>query len=338
MDEVNASNDISDVFRDTIIEEELPRTHQSSTPLASIIQEEIGRAFRNQLHMQPTATKTNVDKPCPSEISRVAVKVAPLNSQDPRLWLKIIEAQFEIAKITNESTKYYHLLSALNDRVLNDLSDLILAPLSNTPFSDIKHAILERLCDSKNMRLQQLLQRMELGDMKPSQLYRKLKVHGGADITDDLLKTIWLKRLPVRTQEVLATVSDTLSTDKLADLADRIHETATPAQVMAVSKPSDTTPAPHTTETSIVTAQIGELIKRLDRMEGLQDARTRQHAVQRSHSPNFRRKQWESSSHPNTNPNTSSVPQPCYFHKRFQDAARNCKPGCVNWEIFKSKN
>lgn len=286
------------------------------------------------IRTEPGSTPNNrVENTRNFGISRVAVKIAPLNSQDPRLWLKILEAQFNLIDITAEKTRYYHLLSALSDRVTNDLSDIILSPLSPTPYSDIKKAILVRFGESKNTRMQQLLQRIEIGDMKPSQLYRKLKVHGGSDITDDLLKTIWLKRLPIHTQEILAPAGDTLSTEKLAELADRIVETGSQNNVMAVSK-SSIPNANSNQPDSILANQICEIIKRLDNMD--QSARQDRGRNSSPHARRFARRPRSNSRKPEAD--TSGSPKPCYFHARFKDSARNCKPGCSRWDEFKSKN
>lgn len=206
--------------------------------------------------------------------------------------------------------------------------------MSATPYTDIKNAIVERFCDSKNTRIHRLLQNIELGDTKPSQLYRKLKVHGGSDVTEDFLKTIWLKRLPIRSQEVLASVSDTLSTDKLAELADRIQETTAQNHILTVEK-RDTKPD---TESSI-SAQLCEIFKRLNQLDrSLNNNQPRSSSRNRTRSPYPSNSRSKSDSVQPSDQQPPNGPKPCYFHKRFHEAARSCKPGCLHWESFKSKN
>ena len=67
--------------------------------------------------------------------------------------------------------------------------------------------------------MRRLLEREELGDRKPSCFLRHLRGLAGPVVPDDVLRPLWLGRLPVETQKILA--SQTSSTlDNLASLAD----------------------------------------------------------------------------------------------------------------------
>jgi hypothetical protein len=43
-------------------------------------------------------------------VSRVGIKISPFWPEDPAVWFAQLEAQFALAKITQDSTKYYHSL------------------------------------------------------------------------------------------------------------------------------------------------------------------------------------------------------------------------------------
>ncbi|KMQ82107.1 retrovirus-like pol polyprotein [Lasius niger] len=60
---------------------------------------------------------------------------------------------------------------------------------------------------------------MQLGDRKPSRLLLEMRSKASSQIGDDILKSLFLQRLPTTVQQILA-ISDDL--DKLAKMADGI--------------------------------------------------------------------------------------------------------------------
>lgn len=68
-----------------------------------------------------------------------------------------------------------------------------------------------------------LLEATELGDKAPSVLLREMRTLAGTNVTDNMLRTLWLQRLPTRIQELL-TVLDDMNLDKLAACADKAHD------------------------------------------------------------------------------------------------------------------
>ncbi|GFY42299.1 uncharacterized protein TNIN_214911 [Trichonephila inaurata madagascariensis] len=61
---------------------------------------------------------------------------------------------------------------------------------------------------------------MELGDRRPSDLLRQMKSLAGSSISDELIKSLWLQRLPQQTQAIFSTSKDTLN--NIAEMADKI--------------------------------------------------------------------------------------------------------------------
>jgi hypothetical protein len=47
-----------------------------------------------------------------AEVSWVAVRLPPFYAEEPEIWFSSAEAQFTLAGITEERTKFYHILSA----------------------------------------------------------------------------------------------------------------------------------------------------------------------------------------------------------------------------------
>ncbi|XP_043467546.1 uncharacterized protein LOC122501848 [Leptopilina heterotoma] len=67
------------------------------------------------------------------------------------------------------------------------------------------------------------IESQDIGDRKPSQFLRHLRGPAGLTVTDAMLKTLWSGRLPVAMQPILAVQKDA-SLDKLAEMADHIHD------------------------------------------------------------------------------------------------------------------
>ncbi|GFY79180.1 hypothetical protein TNIN_127721 [Trichonephila inaurata madagascariensis] len=63
---------------------------------------------------------------------------------------------------------------------------------------------------------------MELGDRRPSDLLRQMKSLAGSSISDELIKSLWLQRLPQQTQAILSISKDSLYINNIAEMADKI--------------------------------------------------------------------------------------------------------------------
>ncbi|XP_015115553.1 uncharacterized protein LOC107040122 [Diachasma alloeum] len=108
---------------------------------------------------------------------------------------------------------------------------------AETPYTRLKEALVERLTLSRDSRLQQLLDREVLGDRKPSQFLRHLRSLDDT-VPDNILRIKWLSRLPMTTQSILASQAD-MALDRLATLADKLHEIAFPiAHINDVQEPT----------------------------------------------------------------------------------------------------
>ncbi|GBL86026.1 hypothetical protein AVEN_89083-1 [Araneus ventricosus] len=74
---------------------------------------------------------------------------------------------------------------------------------------------------NKSVHIRTLLSDLPLEDRKPTQLLRKMTLLA-ADKISDLLKLLWLQRLPSSTQQILTSSSEDLP--GLANIADKILE------------------------------------------------------------------------------------------------------------------
>jgi hypothetical protein len=99
------------------------------------------------------------------------------------------EAQFELAAITCQRTKFNYVVAQLNQQQATEVEDIITSPPEHEPHDRLKAELVGRLSTSRQQRVRQLLSHEEMGDRKPSQFLWQLK--GLApDVPDDFLRTI----------------------------------------------------------------------------------------------------------------------------------------------------
>nr|XP_018914173.1 PREDICTED: uncharacterized protein LOC109042064 [Bemisia tabaci] len=158
-------------------------------------------------------------------IGRISIKIPPFWPDDPELWFAQIEAQFDLNKISAERTKFSYVSGHLEGRWAKEVADLIRKPPTTDPYTTLKKALIDRLSKSEAQRIRQILGEEEIGDSTPSQFLRRLQsLAGNTIVQDNMLKTVWLQRLPTSAQAILQTQPENSSLDQLAKMADRIIE------------------------------------------------------------------------------------------------------------------
>ena len=234
------------------------------------------------------------------------MKLPAFRLDKPTIWFAQDEAQFSLADITTELTKYYHVISQLDVQAAAEVEDIINNPPAHQPYTHLRQRLIERLSSSEEHRVRQLLHDEELGDRKPSQFLRHLKSLAGPTVVQpNLLRHVWLRRLPAQVQTVLATRPE-LSLEQISDLADKIVEISRVSVVHAVAHNSD--------QVISSTDSILEAVKQLT-LE-VNELRSRHQKPQR---PRAR-------SRSRTSKNSSE--QLCWYHFRFGEKARKCLPPC----------
>ncbi|XP_028404003.1 uncharacterized protein LOC114526611 [Dendronephthya gigantea] len=160
----------------------------------------------------------------------ISLKLPDFWPSDPELWFAQVEALFEALKITQEKTKFAHVVCVLPTRYASEVRDIILRP-PEQPYKAIKEELQKRVCMLRRQQLQQQLNAEELGDRKPSQLLRHmLKLRGGttgeAD-QDEIFREIYLQKLPLTIRTALAIHKDK-ALSALAEMADNMVEVQGP--------------------------------------------------------------------------------------------------------------
>ncbi|BHF71443.1 hypothetical protein SprV_0401450100 [Sparganum proliferum] len=92
---------------------------------------------------------------------------------DIALWLRIVESRFALRQTTREDTKFHYVVAALRMDIATDLRDIIDCPPTEAPYSALKEALISRISLSTQKRLQRFISEENLGDRKPTQLFRR---------------------------------------------------------------------------------------------------------------------------------------------------------------------
>lgn len=172
-------------------------------------------------------------------VNRIHVRVPPFWKLNPQLWFKQIEAQFANSAINNDLTKYNTIVGVIDSDVLTSVSDIVLDPPNINLYETLKQRLIKNFTDSDNKKLDQLLHDLTLGDTKPSDLLRRMRAISCGKVSDELLKTLWIQRLPATLQAILSSSSDQLP--QLVIMADKIFDVTEISRIQAVStsKPHD---------------------------------------------------------------------------------------------------
>lgn len=244
-------------------------------------------------------------------IERVTVKPPLFWEKSPALWFSVVEAQFETSNITRDATKYFQVLQSLDQNTLTKVEDVVLAPPELDKYGTLKKAIIDRLTDSENQKFQKLIRELELGDKKPSQLLREMKSLSGTQFSEEIIKKLWIQRLPHQAQVILAVSSEPI--DRLSLLADKILETyANQPNVFALDSGSTSKNDPFSAFTSELRAEISELKNEF-------------HDFKRSRSTS----RFDSSNRSRSKSNSKKEHSLCWYHYRFRGKASKCIKPCA---------
>jgi len=270
-----------------------------------------------------------------SRITKIAVRIPPFWPEEPELWFTQLEGQFTLCGINDDEARYAHVLSKIEPMQAREIKDVITRPPMTEKYKTLKRALIQRLTDSKEQRIRQLLEQEELGDRRPSQFLRHLITLAGASVPSDLIRTLWLGRLPAQMQAILATrMEDKL--EEVAEQADRIHEIGNRAVVAAITPKATQAPQQPSTSQTAAEAQVLMLSKQIAaltvQMAKLTEDWNKEKARNRARSRSRSRHRFRPRSR---TPRNDGV---CYYHRRFGQDAKKCTHPCTYKENDKGSH
>uniref|UniRef100_A0A6P7FT92 Uncharacterized protein LOC114333740 n=1 Tax=Diabrotica virgifera virgifera TaxID=50390 RepID=A0A6P7FT92_DIAVI len=164
-------------------------------------------------------------------VDRISVRIPPFWPNDPEIWFLQVENQFTLANITSDATKFNYIVANLDTAYILEVRDIIVSPPAPERHNGTR----------QYFKAKRLLEHEELSDRRPSQFLRHLHSLAGTTVPDNIVRSLWLGRLPSSTQAILA-IQAKASLDAVAELADTISEAIAPrAQISEASNTLEST-------------------------------------------------------------------------------------------------
>ena len=156
-----------------------------------------------------------------TDTNAVAIKLPSFWSHQPHLWFIQAEAQFQLRKIREDSTKYYHVVAALDEETAKRIIDVISSPPTEDRYTQLKERLLKAFGLSKRDKACKLLHLHSLGDRRPSELMDEMLTLLGDYGFCFLAEQLFLEQLPNDIK--LQLVNDDFSNPRaVADKADML--------------------------------------------------------------------------------------------------------------------
>ena len=258
-------------------------------------------------------------------VTAVAVKVPPFWAHDVELWFINLEGQFALANVTKQITKFHYVVGNLPPEYARNVRPLLKDPKEGTAYDDLKAELLKSTSTTLQERLQQLVDREELGDRKPSQFLAILQnLMGETTVSDELMRGFFLRRMPPMVCAVLATLPADAPVSQLATVADAVIAAAPSTAVPPIQQVNAENAGTPKTSSAPVGAVGGLTVEdRLARLEQ-QMANLNKQLKRLSYRNHSRGR--------SVSRDTSQEPNkegPCFFHRKFGDKARRCEAPCT---------
>lgn len=85
----------------------------------------------------------------------------------------------------------YTIVGVLESDILSLVSDVVLNPPAVNLYTTLKARLIYQFTESENKKLKCLLNELTLGELKPSDLLRKIRELSCGKISEELLQNLW---------------------------------------------------------------------------------------------------------------------------------------------------
>lgn len=253
----------------------------------------------------PVNTSASTCQSRSDECSIIRLKLPNFWPASPITWFIQAEAQFSISRVLSDSSRYNHVLAALPQDIIESILDFVQCPPEKDLYKGIKDLLIERHSMSEERRLEKLLSSEQLGDRRPSDFYRSLKLLAGTSgvAAERLVRNLWLRRLPQVINIAVISLGDKAITEVLT-LADKIFEA-----------------------TSHLELEIQELKKLINNLSFNNNRSRSPYCSNNSRNQSFRpRAQFRSNS--SNRSSSRNVNRICWYHRRYSHKATKCVRPC----------
>ena len=173
------------------------------------------------------------------QLSAVSLKLPPVWPKSIDLWFTQVESQFTLKNITNEDTKFHHVVAVLDQGTAQRAASILKNPPAVDKYTALKKCLMSNCSASNLARAQTLLNMSSLGDRKPSDVFTLMETHRGSMSFEELGKVlytaIFLDVLPNEVRVSLAANTEK-STEDLSKMADDMVLSKGSGEISAVNK------------------------------------------------------------------------------------------------------
>ena len=155
------------------------------------------------------------------DIAAVSIKVPEFWTNQPRAWFHTVEAQFALRKVSDDATKFYHVVASLGCETAATVEGLLNTPPATGKYGALKEELLKAYELSDKQKKIRLLSLDGLGDRKPTELLRYMKTLHTAEKDDLLFMALFMQQLPQQVRFILSS-REFDDVDKLAKAADDV--------------------------------------------------------------------------------------------------------------------
>ena len=249
----------------------------------------------------------------PPSVTAVSIKLPEWWPDSAALWFSQAEAQFAIKGVVDQRTKFFYVISALDNATASRIEDIVNHPPAFLQYDALKERLIACFALSDYQRLERLFSPRGLGDRRPSALMDEiLSSASGFDVGSDVLKFLFLSRLPdnIRQNLIEDDFSDTRAVSRRAD---QLWSACPTSSVCQVSPPAD--------DSEQCVQQQPPPVNVVS---------SRKPPPRRHNNNNSRpvQQQQQQRSVPVSAPPRQFGMGLCYFHRMFGDEARRCELPC----------
>ena len=125
-----------------------------------------------------------------------SVQLPMFDKAEPDAWFILAEANFNLRKVTDSSTKYWYVLSKFDAATLRKLSAFLKQPRGDDPYLELRNMLCETFEPPLEQKLDAFLALNNLGDDRPVELGLEIeRLLAGASL-EDIKKRVFVRSLP----------------------------------------------------------------------------------------------------------------------------------------------
>lgn len=246
----------------------------------------------------------------------------------PQNWFNLAEIQFEAHNIRSDRQRYLQVLGAISPETSDIIADILADAPQTNQYETLKCALLTRLAPSDEAQLAKLIRGQDLGDRRPSEALRHIRLLAAGKFAQTIIKSLWIQKLPEILRIALLAQPDTTSFEDLAKMADKMHASLNGNQINEIrhhevrqTRPKECFARDGNRRSSSSSTAVEE---RLARLEALFATSNRS----RSRGRQFPSRSFSKSRKRGTSSASQTGDSVCWFHKSYGSAARKCRPPC----------